>query len=215
MQKNKLVRRFHLPRKLLLIFALPFLWYLGTLLFIIITGPADTANRADVALVLGTGILANGEPNPCLAARVEKGVELFRNGAVQAVILSGGSGEQRNARKRGNSMRQSQADAMREIALAAGMDDRYLFTEPNSTSTYENILFSREGLEYFQASSVIVVTEPYHSPRARMTAERHLEQDVQMAPASESPCWRGGAFGGWYLLREPFALWYYVITGKL
>ena len=77
-------------------------------------------------------------------------------------------------------------------------------SEPNATSTIENLKFSVELLEGADPS-VVVVTEPFHLPRAMLAAGR-LGIDAVGAPAERcadrSPLW---------IVREPLAIGWYAL----
>lgn len=182
--------------------------YLSTLGYILFNAETNTLqnNKANVAIVLGSTPYWNNQINPCLEARVLQGVKLYKEGKVRALIMSGGK-EPDGAI--------TEAEIMKQIAVENGMDPTYVFEERNATSTYENITYSKAGVDFYQAESVVIVTEPYHSPRGLMVGEKLLDQEVYVAPAVDSPCWKQGKFGHWYVLREPVALLYYFVTGKI
>lgn len=51
---------------------------------------ADTVRPADAAVVLSTRAYEGGRLNPCLVARVEAAVELYRAGKVKKLVMTGG-----------------------------------------------------------------------------------------------------------------------------
>lgn len=185
-----------------------FLVYFSTLLYITYNAERNTLQNktADVAIVLGATPYWDNKINPCLEARVKKGVELYKEGKVTALIVSGGKEPDGTL---------TESEVMRQIAVENGMNPTYIFEESKATSTYENILYSRSALNYYQAESVVIVTEPYHSPRGELVGKRLLDQVIYTAPATESPCWQTGRYTHLYFLREPVALIYYFLTGKI
>ncbi len=204
-------KRFQM-RRLFTFLLVPFLSgiiiYFSTLGFILLNAETNTLqnNTANVAIVLGATPYWNNKINPCLKARVLQGVKLYKAGKVKALIMSGGKESNGTV---------TEAEIMKQIAVENGMDPTYIFEEQKATSTYENITYSKAGLDYYQAKSVVIVTEPYHSPRGRMVGEKLLDQTVFVSPATTSPCWQQGKFEHWYVLREPVALIYYFLTGKI
>ena len=103
---------------------------------------------------------------------------------------------------------------MKKIAIEQCVPQKIILLESKSTSTFENlenskVLLSRNGL-----SSAIIVTEPFHMARARLVA-RSLHISAQYATAIDSPCWSNGKYMSRYFLKEPFAIAYYVLTGKI
>jgi uncharacterized SAM-binding protein YcdF (DUF218 family) len=106
---------------------------------------------ADAIVVLGCGSAAR------LARRVERGVELFRQGAAPLLLLSGGG---RGA--------EPEAVIMRRLALASGVPEAALLLEPGSRNTWENAsksacLLRRRGL-----GRVVLVSDRAHLPRAAL-----------------------------------------------
>jgi uncharacterized SAM-binding protein YcdF (DUF218 family) len=182
--------------------------YISTLAYILVNAEKNTLQNttADVAVILGATPYWGDGLNPCLKARVLKGVQLFNEGKVKAIIVSGGKELDGTV---------TEAEVMKQIAVDAGMDSAYVFEEGKATSTYENIMFSKPGLDYYQSKKVVVVTEPYHSPRGELVAKQLLDQEIYIAPATESPCWKNNRYTHNYLLREPIALIYYFLTGKI
>lgn len=192
------------PAALFAVLLFPLIAYFATLGMILLEAPRKSGDQADVAVVLGTAPYAGEKINPCLRARVEQAVKLYKQKRVTAVLFSGGGDFSLNL---------NEAELMRQLAIEGGMDPRYIFTEAASRSTYENIIFSKQGLDYYQARSILLVSEPYHLPRARRVAEKYLAQRVRLAPAEESPCWRTFPPGGIMLVREPLAFWWYHVKG--
>lgn len=180
--------------------------FLTTALFLGVQTETDTAQAADAAIILGAASYIDGEINPCLVSRVESGVQLYEDGTVPLLIMSGGDDEKHEG--------VNESDTMKQIAIAGGVPAEDIRVEDRSTSTYENIIYSNEILQTEQVTSVVLVTEPFHMPRARITADRQLDIPVYVEPATDSPCWND-AHWTWYFLREIFAFWFYILTGKL
>ncbi len=155
-------------------------------------GGIDDRRKADVVLVLGARAYGNGQPSPCLRARVRKGVELVQQGRADVLVVSGGTDKEDG---------HNEADVMADMARELGYDGPIL-KEREATSTATNLLFGRAIIEEAGHRSVIVVTHRFHAWRARMTA-RHQGWEVTTSPVE------GGNCGGWAdrsPWREPLAL---------
>lgn len=185
-----------------------FACYATTLLYIVLNAEKNTLSNktADIAIVLGATPYWDNQINPCLQARVLHAVDLYKKGKVKAIIVSGGKDPEGTI---------TEAEVMKQIALDGGMEPAYIFEELKATSTFENIEYSQAGLDYYQTKSVVIVTEPYHSPRGELVANKLLDQEVFVSPAINSPCWQNGRYTHLYFLREPFAMLYYFFTGKM
>ncbi|MFH6974040.1 YdcF family protein [Neisseria sp. 23W00296] len=136
--------------------------------------PVHGAPAADAAVVLGNAVNRRGRPNPCLRSRVEAGVALYHAGKARRLIMSGGTdGDGSN-----------EAEAMRDMAAAAGVPRRDIAVENRSESTYENIAFSREMLG--ADKRVAIVSDAFHLPRAQWLARRHWpDKETQLYAAPD------------------------------
>jgi uncharacterized SAM-binding protein YcdF (DUF218 family) len=182
---------------LLMVYAIAFVWLAVQI--------KDDARPSDAVIVLGARVNYNNHLNPCLVARVEHGAKLVQSGLAKFLIVSGGSDVEDGA---------NEASAMREMALQSGISSSQIILEPKATSTFENLAYSKMILEQRNLKSVIVVTEPYHMPRAAMIA-RKLELDFSSSPAPESACWSRWKHFSRFFLREPFAVLENWLKGSL
>lgn len=113
----------------------------------------------DVVVVLGTRVRPDGSASAALGRRVARGVELFKAGQGGAMLLCGGVG-------RHSPSAASEASVMRDIALAAGLDDGQLTLEDQSRTTLENALNARAIMAERGWETALVVTDRLHLPRA-------------------------------------------------
>ena len=163
----------------------------------------DETRPADVAIVLGAAVERGGRPSPSLRVRTQHAIDLYRTGQVQTLFLTGGLG--RNA--------PSEAEAMRRLALAAGVPDAALVLDETATSTYESIAAAAREARTRRWRTVLVVTEPFHTPRARQMA-RDLGLDAYASPAPGGPIQRIERLRRFYTAREAVALLWYVTLGR-
>ncbi len=121
------------------------------------------APTADAVVVLGCALDDAGCATPALIRRTRHGAAAFLAGAAPLLVLSGGSGK----RPRGN---RTEADAMLEIALAGGVPRSAILLEREAVNTFENAVRTADLLtaDGRGQRSVILVTDRYHLPRARL-----------------------------------------------
>lgn len=112
--------------------------------------------RADAIVVLGCA-LHEGAPSPALLRRVEHGVALFARGDAPILILSGGGA-------RGK----AEAEAMRDVAAARGVPERAMLLEKRSRNTFENAVETARLMRAHGLTSLVLVSDGYHLPRARL-----------------------------------------------
>lgn len=179
--------------------------YVFSLIYIGFYTTYDNARVSDTILVLGAKSEYNNMVNPCLVARVDKGVALYKKGFAKKIIMSGGD----DAFEKDN-----QAKLMRVLATEKGVPQKNIILEKASGNTYENLLYTKRIMEKEKLSSVIIVSDPYHLARALLTAKT-LHMDATVSPASESPCWSKYTFVSFDYFRDGFALLAYIGEGKI
>ncbi|MCX6019270.1 MAG: YdcF family protein [Chloroflexi bacterium] len=107
-----------------------------------------------VAIIFGAGV-RNGYPTAMLYDRVAAGVELYRAGRVQQLLMSGDDrGDQYN-----------EPAAMRRTALQLGVPDSEILLDPAGRSTYDTC---RRASADFGLRSAVLVTQDFHLDRALM-----------------------------------------------
>ena len=116
---------------------------------------------ADYIIVLGAGVIGD-RVTPLLAARIDRGIELLHHNPDAKLILSGGQGPGEDI---------AEGEAMARYVEQKGVGPEKIIVEGKSTSTEENLLFSRELMEK-SWPKVIVVTTAYHVFRALLLARQ-------------------------------------------
>ncbi len=92
-------------------------------------------------------------------ARTEEAVSLFKRGWASQLVLSGAAKDKTG---------QSNADAMRDIAVALGVPYGQILVDEQSETTKQNANEIAEILKKDGVSSVILVTSAYHQRRASL-----------------------------------------------
>jgi len=160
----------------------------------------DGGRQADVILVLGSAVWPNEQPSPSLRARMNRAIDLYRDGYAPYLILSGGLGR----------YPPEEAEVMRRLALEAGIPQEVLLLDKEAHSTWESIVKTEEILEEKGWGSVLIVSDPFHIYRALLMA-----QDAGLvaygSPALDSPTYTVPARRAFYTSREVLALWWYLI----
>ena len=104
------------------VLAWAFVFPLAQMLFF---GTTDYRRPADAAVVFGARVYANGEPSVLLADRIATGVDLYREGLVPILIMSGGDGADGY----------NEARVMRDVAVADGVDPSDVIVDATGVST--------------------------------------------------------------------------------
>ena len=113
--------------------------------------------KADVIILLGAA-LWNDKPSPGLKERLDYAYSLYKLGKTDKLILTGGLD--------GNGSTITEAEGMRRYLTARGIPNSKLLIENKATSTYENLLFSKQMTDRDGMKQVLIVTHDYHSSRA-------------------------------------------------
>lgn len=130
---------------------------------------ADGTN--DYAVILGAKV--NGtKPSLSLQYRLDAALEYGKKYPHVKFILSGGKGPDEEI---------SEAEAMRRFLVENGIAEERLFLETESTSTYENLLYSKKMLPD-SVRTITIVSNDYHLKRAKMIAD-HLGLKADVVPA--------------------------------
>lgn len=158
-------------------------------------GKTDYRRPADAIVVFGARVYPDGRCSDALADRVRTGCRLYLDGLAKWLILSGGPGD--------GDVHETQA--MREMALEAGVPAEAILTDENGVNTQGTVTDTCNMFEDMGISRVLAVSHFYHLPRIKMSYQRRGRQ-VYTVPARESYTLTKMPL---YILREVAALWAY------
>lgn len=133
----------------------------------------DDAPDDAVMIVLGCGLSSvdNTSPSLVMNRRLDAAEEYLRENPGTVCILSGGQGPDEKV---------SEAKAMYDSLVRRGIDESRLYKEERSTSTQENIEFSKElilqnGLADDEDNiNAIIVTDGFHQYRAHNIGKANM-----------------------------------------
>ena len=137
---------------------------------------SDEARPADAIVVLGAAQY-DGRPSPVLAARLDHALLLWKAGYAPRIVVTGG-------KRPGD--RFTEATASADYLIARGVPDGAILREVQGTTTWGSLAATARILRNRGLESVLVVSDPYHSLRARQTA-RELGLDAHASPTLTSP----------------------------
>jgi uncharacterized SAM-binding protein YcdF (DUF218 family) len=165
----------------------------------------NNAVKSDVAIVLGCKSFDGNQISQCIYSRVGKGAELYKNGVVKKLILSGGNDFPDNA---------NEAEVMKTVALMQGVKDEDILLEKKATDSYENLLYSYNIAKENNLNKVILVTELYHLPRVNLLANK-LGIAHTYAPATDSECWSKYEYLSGCFMKEPLSMILNWVEGRI
>ena len=112
----------------------------------------QSAPTTTLAIVFGGGMLESGEQSKSQEDRVLVGVELYKLGKVQKIMVTGDDG--------GNHDDEVAAMKLQAIKLGVPKDD--ITIDPHGYRTYESCY---RALAVYNVTNAIVVSQSYHIPR--------------------------------------------------
>ncbi|HVV38964.1 MAG TPA: ElyC/SanA/YdcF family protein [Candidatus Paceibacterota bacterium] len=113
----------------------------------------ESAPTTQVALVLGASVMRNGTLSPVLEERVDKAVELYRMHKVSKILMTGDN----------STIAHNEVEPVRRYLLAADVRPEDIFLDHAGFDTYSSMYRARD---VFAVTSVTIVTQPFHLPRA-------------------------------------------------
>ncbi len=157
-------------------------------------GETDYRRPADVAVVFGAHVYADGSLSTVLADRVKTACQLYHDGLVKKLIFSGGPGDGPV----------HETEAMRRLALNLGVKPNDILIDTAGHNSQATVNDTIPLFGQLHAQRVIVVSHFYHLPRIKMAYQR-AGWEVYTVPARET------RFSGnpYMLAREVAAMWVY------
>lgn len=111
----------------------------------------------DGILVLGAGLQGNG-PSPMLKERLDKGIELYKSGIANIIIMSGDHTREDH----------DEVNVMKNYAIEKGVPSDDIFMDHAGVSTYDSVYRVKE---IFNLDKIAIVTQGYHLYRALYIAD--------------------------------------------
>ncbi|MCY6370940.1 YdcF family protein [Clostridium ganghwense] len=143
--------------------------------FIIASGSNNKFKQSDYLLILGAG-LRGERMSLALSQRMYKSLEYIDKYPDVKIIVSGGKGPREYI---------TEAEAMKRFLVKHGVDENNIVKEEKSTSTAENIEYTKEKLKQIDGRTDIkisIVTTNFHMFRAQFLAKR-VGFDTYAVPA--------------------------------
>ena len=160
-----------------------------TVLFVVVSGmmvyaactpPPDNAT----VIVLGAG-LRGERPARMLAGRLDAAAAYLEDHPGASCVVSGGQNEDEIV---------SEAYAMRAYLMEKGIDGNRIYMEDESTSTYENLQYSKRVIEENGLNpAVAIATQEFHQLRGQSFAKRAGFEEVG-AVTAHSPFYLLGSY---------------------
>lgn len=172
--------------------------YVALFLFVAFSGYIDAANGTEpVIVVLGAG-LNKEKVSTVLRYRLDTALKLWEKDPNAVIVVTGGQGSDEII---------PESLAMQRYLLEQGVPQDKIIMEDQSTSTEENLVFTKEILQnlgYPADTPIALVTNAFHCYRARQYALQAGFTEVHTSPAPMSLLYVVPSYS-----REIFAVLYY------
>jgi len=156
---------------ILSLFIAGLLWCALTFWKINRTVTTNPMTGGDVGIVLGMSMWGD-EPSPGLKERLDFGLKLYREGKFPRFIVTGGLDKP--------DLKYTEAQGMRNYLVQQGVPKDNIIIENKATSTYENLLFSKEIMDREGWSRAIIITHTYHGRRSQEIAGQLGYEHVEL-----------------------------------
>jgi vancomycin permeability regulator SanA len=167
-------------------------WFFLHCLWVVWDGFREPPAKADIAVVLGNTVYADGSLSPWLQGRVDEALHLYRNGQVKKIFVSGGTGTSEFP----------EGDGMRNYLVQQGVPGSDVLVDNLGNNSYLTAKHFVElnGQQHF--SSAVMVTSYYHITRTKYITRKLGFEQVSGA-SSKSLFW-----ADWYGLTREFVAFY-------
>ena len=129
--------------------------------------------KVDCIIVLGARVYEDGTPCTVLRDRLDTGIDLYRAGVSDRLLLSGDHGK----------VDYDEVTAMKAYAMEQGVPEKDIFLDHAGFSTYETMY---RAATIFGAQSCVVVTQRYHLSRAVYLADT-MDMETYGVEADREP----------------------------
>lgn len=113
----------------------------------------SVANNPRTVMVLGAAVYPDDTPSSALQERLNMAVELYKNGKVDRILVSGAS----------DTGAYDEARAMKSALVQAGIPAESIIEDNQGTRTFESC---KRAKSEFKIGSLLVVSQGFHLPRA-------------------------------------------------
>lgn len=155
------------------VLALVVAWLAGHVAVTTWDGLRDDLQRADVGVVLGNKVELDGQPSDRLQARLDRAVDLFVDGYIERVIVSGATGVEGF----------DEAAVMRDYLVGRGIPAEHIIIDSAGATTWltaQNTMALKDELGF---GSVTVITQYHHISRTKLAFRKAGFEEVHSAHA--------------------------------
>lgn len=125
---------------------------------LVLEGLTDEVTPSDTAIVLGNKVHPDGTPSARLAGRLDRALELYRDGDVRTIIVSGGTGREGVP----------EGDAMQRYLLAHDVPASAVIVDNAGVDSWATARNAAAIMKAQDMNSAIVVSQHFHIARTKL-----------------------------------------------
>ena len=156
-------------------------WVLIHAIVITIDGLKGDPAKADVAIVLGNRVYADGSLASWTKGRVDKALKLYQQGKVKAVFVSGGMGVEDHY---------PEGKAMKAYLVSQGVPDSAVIEDNEGANTYLTAVNFLKWNKERNYSSAVIVSQFYHITRSKYILKKMGFTGSVYSATSEAYHWK-------------------------
>jgi vancomycin permeability regulator SanA len=176
------------------IFLLLIIWFTAHTIFIIYDGTRKPKQRAHAIVILGNKVNEDGSLSQRLKKRLDTGIELYKDGMSDIIIVSGGLGNEGYY----------EGDKMAEYLISQGIPESTIIIDNKGDNTELTAQNADKICESKYLYSVIVVSQYFHITRTKYHFSQYFTKVEGASPAYFE--WRD-----LYAIPREFAAYYAAI----
>jgi len=159
------------------------------------------ASYKPVAIVFGAGLWRDGRPTPVLRDRVSTAANLYFEGKVERLLMSGDNRFEHY----------NEPAAMQEYAISLGVPKEVIVLDYAGRSTYDTCYRAKE---IFRVTQAILVTQRFHLPRAIFLCNQFGIESIGVI--ADQRIYRKSSLTYWNLREIPATLtaWWDIYIAK-
>ena len=144
-------------------------WFIIHQVIIISDGLTDTYTKQNYCVIFGNKVNEDGSLSPRLKSRVDRGLELYNQGIVERIFVSGGLGSEGHY----------EGDKMAEYLISNGVDKEDVEKDNQGVNSRATALNFRDA--HPEIDSLIVISQFYHITRAKLAFKQLGFRNVESA----------------------------------
>lgn len=148
----------------------------------------DQMEKTKIGIVFGAGLDQNGYPSQVLAERVRVGANLYKQGIVKKLIMSGDNRYENY----------NEPLAMQKYAIELGVDSEDIQPDFAGRRTYDTCIRAKE---VFGVNEAVLITQDFHINRALYICNKTGIESYGVIPSGSRP-----VFEKYYRVRDIISL---------